>query len=441
MATREITTRDELLHQLSVAAELEQGLCLQYLFTGFSLKDALGEGGLTLEELNHVRTWKANIFFVAAQEMLHLAQVANLCAAVGGTVQLHRPNFPQRPGYYPTGLPWGLWPFSPEAIELYAFYERPATWDGGLPPQWPEEGPLERGDFDRLLADAPAGKDPFAHLPGHFRRPRTVAHETIGELYEAIAQAIRTIPNVIIGDPRVQVDGAMVDFPQLIQVFTVDDAVRAIDLIVEQGEGAPADRDDSHFGVFVGIYEDCLRMREERPEFAPARDVQSNPLSRLHVDNTFPGWRLIEDPFTRAVNDLNSETYEVMLRMLYLFFAAPTYETPTLPELARSFLRVMTTVIKPLGEIITRLPMGDSSSGAAGRARFAGPSFEVGQVILPPAHQPAAWFFIGERLDELAAACAALAARPAAPADLEEVAQRLRQVAADFRRIMPAPAG
>ena len=36
-----ITTRERLFHYLTVACELEQGLCLQYLFTAFTLKDSL----------------------------------------------------------------------------------------------------------------------------------------------------------------------------------------------------------------------------------------------------------------------------------------------------------------------------------------------------------------------------------------------------------------
>ena len=149
---------------MAVAAELEHGLCLQYLFTAASLKDRFDEGGLIADELIRVRSWKATLNFIASQEMLHLAQVVNLTIAVGGQPHLTRPNFPQRPDYYPTGLPWGLWPFRAQVIELYAWYERPDNW-GDQPPDRPEEDPLEAGRFPALTADSPAAKDPFAHLP------------------------------------------------------------------------------------------------------------------------------------------------------------------------------------------------------------------------------------------------------------------------------------
>src|SRR5262249_28308273 len=119
-----IETREQLLQTLAVGSELEHGLCLQYLFTAFSLKDDVREG-LSPRELTFVRKWKANIFLIAAQEMLHLAQAANLSTAVGGALHLRRPNFPQSHDYYPTRLAWGLFPFSREIIRVYACYERP----------------------------------------------------------------------------------------------------------------------------------------------------------------------------------------------------------------------------------------------------------------------------------------------------------------------------
>src|SRR5262249_55521308 len=153
--------------------------------------------------------------------------------------------------YYPTDLPWGLWPFSGEAITLYAYYERPDDWHR-KPGDWPLD-PTPAGAFDALLADAPAAKDPFAHLPERFARPRTTARETIAHLYAAIDRLFGE-PGMITGDPAQQVPAAVVDLPQLVEIADRDDARRAIELIVEQGEGGPRDRDDSHFGMFLAIH-------------------------------------------------------------------------------------------------------------------------------------------------------------------------------------------
>lgn len=415
-------TREELVHALAVGAELEQGLCLQYLFTAFSLKDEVSEG-LSPRELTFVRKWKANIFLVAAQEMLHLAQAANLSTAVGGTLHLRRPNFPQRSDYYPTHLPWGLFPFSEQTMRLYACYERPERMSAATRSLL---GPCELGleREARMFHDRPdrfQSKRQHQFLPDRYQRlrPRATQAETIGELYAAIQQAYETLMppsgELLIGDPALQIYGPLIDFPQVMEVHSRNDAVAAIDLIVRQGEGAPEDRIDSHFGVFVTILREYLELKENNPAFEPSRNVHPNPLSRLHVDNTYPGWRLIHDDFTRAVNDLCTGVYETMVMMLFRLFATRSDAPQQRLGLARNALRLMTTAIKPLGEALTRLPMGDDGSKGAGqRPDRAGPSFEVDRAIELTSDGRAAWVQIWERLLELSVQAKQLADDPRA---------------------------
>jgi hypothetical protein len=402
----EIHDRTELIDHLSVACELEQGLCLQYLFTAFSLKDS-PEEGLRGETLTQVRKWKGAIFLIAAQEMLHLAQAANLLSAIGGTVQLRRPNFPQSPRYYPTGLPWGLLPFSRDTIRLYACYERPEH----LTPELRKLLGNLHFDMPALFREKPGefdAKRPRRHLPARYeaQRPRSSQYETIGELYAAIRRAFIELDTdkrpLFIGPYDAQVDGDMIDFPQIIKVVDRATAVAAIDLIVQQGEGCPSDRQDSHFGLFVNILREYDALSATLPDFKPARDVHPNPLSRLHVDNTYPGWRLIDDPFTRAVNDLTSDVYQAMMVALYRFFATSEDSLAQRGELARTSLYTMTTVLKPLGEALTKLPMGDRPSAGGTRPGFAGASFEIDRAIQLLPHQQPTWLYLGERLLELA---------------------------------------
>jgi len=49
---------------------------------------------------------------------------------------------------------------------------------------------------------------------------------------------------------------------------------KAIETIVEQGEGARGDWIKSHFGTFVGILEDLLAEHAADPAFNPARPVE-----------------------------------------------------------------------------------------------------------------------------------------------------------------------
>jgi hypothetical protein len=417
-------TRDQLLRRLAVAAELEHGLCLQYLFTASTLKDSSAEGGISERDLLRVRSWKATLNFIAAQEMLHLAQVCNLTTAIGGRPHLRRPNFPQRPGYYPTGLPWGLWPFACEVIELFAWYERPAHWQH-RPAQFRDVDFLSSDAANALLTDSPITKDPFAHLPDLFDRPRASRHETIGELYSAIAHGFRTVPGVIIGDRAQQLDGHRIGSPQLIQIVDVPTALHAIDLIVEQGEGYTYDRPDSHLGALLMVHRQ-LAESSARAGFRPARDVAANPLSRLHVDNTYPGWRLIQDNATRAVNDLTNGVYRAILDLLHVAITDPG---DSANAAGYGSLLLMTGVLAPLTETLTRLPMGsDGSPGSQNRPTCAGASFELSAQHEMPTGR-AARTVLRERLVELSQQAQLLVDEPASGTPMGSAEATLQKVA------------
>ncbi|TMF54617.1 MAG: hypothetical protein E6I22_09090, partial [Chloroflexi bacterium] len=62
--------------------------------------------------------------------------------------------------------------------------------------------------------------------------------------------------------------------PDLLAIGNLADAARAIEIIVEQGEGARGDWIKSHFGRFVGILEDLLAVQAADPGFDPARPVE-----------------------------------------------------------------------------------------------------------------------------------------------------------------------
>lgn len=402
--------RSRLLRSLALACELEHGLCLQYLFSAFSLKTSLEEGGLDPAELNTVRKWRGTLFFIAAQEMLHLAQAANIAAALGSAINVHRPNFPQRPNYYPTDLPWGLWPLSYSTLVLYALYERPAlSSEHSIRriPEWLPEPDQLRAQHGVFWQDAPSDKDPFAHLPDAFERPIASRYVSIAELYQQIASDLKQLgPEAFGGHGGAhagsQVYPGLMDMPQLIPVFTLTDALDGVTLITLQGEGSPADRIDSHFGMFVSMYDEFLALSRARTGFAPVRDVQSNPLSRLHVDNSYPGWRLIQDPLTRSINDLCSSVYVLMLDVLQQVFAAPHDSLAYRQAMAELSLRMMTAVLAPLGDVLTRMPMGDDSPGGPLRPRCAGPSFELNILWRPLASGETAWPAIHAELLRLA---------------------------------------
>src|SRR6185437_10135143 len=100
----------------------------QYLFTEFSLKDGAGENW-TPEQTEAVERWRKKLRGIAIEEMLHIALVANVKSAIGVAPSFGRPNFPQRSGYFPSGVQLDLLPFGEQALEHFLFLERPEGMD------------------------------------------------------------------------------------------------------------------------------------------------------------------------------------------------------------------------------------------------------------------------------------------------------------------------
>ena len=113
---------------------------------------------------------------------------------------------------------------------------------------------------------------------------------------------------------------------------------------------------------------------------------------------------LIDDPFTSRSVDLLNAGYEVILQVLARYFAHTDETDDQLDVLAQVAMGLMRNVIKPLGGLVTRLPVGPEHPG-----RTAGPTFELfyGVDYLLP-HREAAWTVLEERmrvLAELATRC------------------------------------
>lgn len=95
--------REQLIHVLTEAAEIEHNLLCSYLYAAFSMKRGVEEG-LTATEAAAVSRWRKSVMSVALEEMAHLALVNNLLVFVGGSPHFNRPNLPVPPGYHPAGF-------------------------------------------------------------------------------------------------------------------------------------------------------------------------------------------------------------------------------------------------------------------------------------------------------------------------------------------------
>jgi CDGSH-type Zn-finger protein/truncated hemoglobin YjbI len=378
-----IEHREALIYMLCEAAELEHAIMCQYLYAAFSLKQSTDEG-LTASELAAVDRWRKTVAHIGTQEMLHLTLVQNLLSAVGAAPHFARPNLPQPAGHYPPGVILTLMPFGEAALQHFMFLERPEGMD---------------------LADAEGLDAVERSAPAMYEGeivPRLQDFATVGHLYRSIEAGIGQLcekygePWLFVGPPEAQASLDHFRWPELVQVTDASSALRAIDTILEQGEGPRGHWRHAHFGRFVDILDEYFHLKRANPDFEPARPVLACTVRPGEGEYSLP---VIGNPLTAKCTDLFNVGYEVLLQTLERYFAHTEETDGELGALAQVTLGLMFNVLKPLGALITTLPVGDDRPGL-----YAGPSFELfyqSDYLLP--HRDAAWALIEERLREAAA--------------------------------------
>jgi hypothetical protein len=397
-----ISTRTDLLKLLCEAAELEHGIACSYLYAAFSLKREIAEGEMTWEEQQKVRRWAGQIYFVASQEMLHLALVWNLTTAIGGTPYYFRPNFPQGSKYYPINVPIELEPFGLRSLRRFILYEHPRNI-------------AQESELKSLLTfeGDDAGEIEFG---------------SVGELYALIESGFRNIDEreLFIGSRTQQMTRDLVHFPDLVPVVDRASALKAIGEITEQGEGTQHDRKDSHFGAFVAILKELLDSRARGSGFSPARPAMRNPSATLEPGygaNSHP----IDDLLAGQVAALFDSVYSLMLRMLAWSFE---FDSAGFEDQLKKFCSVtidlMPRVLLPLGEGLMLMPAGNRYPG-----KTAGPGFGLTRHVMLPPNAENAQRLCRERLNELGGIAAGLSTNRL-PDAVKSGCNHLQEIAAAF---------
>lgn len=379
--------REQLLHTLYEAAELEHNLMCTYLYAAWSLKDRDDPG---VSEAQHalLADWKQAILRVAVEEMSHLVSVWNITVALGGAPRVGRYNFPLPPGALPASLVVRLAPFSRETLQHFIFLERPAD---SMEPDGPGFTPT--GNPARGSAIARHTPMPDNYL-------------TVGEFYGSLKSqldsfvAARGEAVAFSGERGLQISGSEFGLPKARPVICAKTALQAFDAIVAEGEGAAAETRDSHFCRFLAVRDGLDEWQRKHPDAAPAHPAATNPV--LRAPPTPEGRVWLENPDAVATVDLANAAYGLMLRAMAYAYAV-TNADPRKAAMLRLSIGLM-RAISPLAEAAARLPAGPSSPGIN-----AGISFTAlrDSAALPPGI--AADLLVAERLREFADGAAALA--------------------------------
>ncbi|NQX37885.1 Ferritin-like [Pedobacter steynii] len=285
---KQATVPEDLFGPLQSALMLEHSTIPPYLTAMFSLKPGKN---LYIREVIHS---------IVIEEMLHLTIVANILNALGGSPVLNNKNFiPQYPGPLPMGigdqLVVGLTKYSTDQVKnVFMEIEEPE-----IPLVIPEMKSFKAAKVD---------------------------YHTIGEFYKEIQAkiaelAISTMP----GDPKKQVVSAFFKADQLFPITNTQDAQKAIDIIVEQGEGtdkSPAfDLDEiAHYYKFEELYKGRKIVADSDSPLGYSFSQEPIPFDADEVFNFFPntksdmippeheGYRLINQfnfSYATLLNGLN----------------------------------------------------------------------------------------------------------------------------------------
>jgi len=222
---RKIKTVRQLIAALHGAVRLELATLPPYLTAYYSIKPDTNRHAAMI------------LLSVAREEMLHLCIACNILNAVGGHPAIAVPGFPP---HYPGKLPMDI------------------GKEPGLRGK-PFIVPIKKASIELIEKIFMTIEEP--ENPLEFPIDETDSHpdyHTIGAFYVAIDAAIQRLGNsIFIGDPKLQVTGW---FPpeELFPVSDVDSASRAINIIIEQGEGtstAPTDPEgrNAHYYRFSEI--------------------------------------------------------------------------------------------------------------------------------------------------------------------------------------------
>jgi hypothetical protein len=397
-------TREQLLHLLAEASEIEHTLMCSYLYAAFSLKSS-EEDGLTAEQAEATARWRSTIIGVAIEEMGHLLMVANLTVAVGGAPHFARPNFPVSPGYFPSDVVVRLTGFSPDTLDHFIFLERPRGIAGE------DSEAFEQEDYDREQAHdglMPSAQD----------------YRTIGHLYEALRTNLIHLTErlgeeaLFIGGAAAQLGRNVADLEGVNSITGLDAALRAIDVIVEQGEGSPRDRDDSHYRRFVEIKQELATLSAADAQFAPAWPVADNPVLRRPPE---PEDKVFIDAREAVVLlDFACAAYGLLLRLLVQCFGREL--TDVLARQKRLFGAAIELmhVVGAASEALARVPASADAPGLN-----AGMSFTMLRGVEPLLSRSEE-VLLTEQLGELARHARAVHGLP------EDVTARLAKLAARF---------
>lgn len=129
IAPQGFSPHDYVVFLLTMGAEIEHSLMVQYLYAAYSY------GGPQVPEEHRpmVKRWQDTLLSIAREEMGHLMTVQNLLRLLGGPINLSREDFPWDSKLTP--FPFSLEPVTQTLLAQYVVAESPTDWGDAATPE------------------------------------------------------------------------------------------------------------------------------------------------------------------------------------------------------------------------------------------------------------------------------------------------------------------
>jgi hypothetical protein len=420
----EFTWRDYTIFLLTIAAQIEHSLMVQYLYAGYSL----GGPQVPVGRQNDVAAWRQLILGIAKEEMGHLITVQNVLRFLGAPLAIDRQDYPWDSQIAP--YPFTLERLTRASLAKYIVVESPENWPKDVTPQ-------DRAEIEKLAA---------GYGGSHINR--------VGKLYSALIKIINdatrlptsvfhpeTYPSQASWDEWGRAYGKGARGSSIAKTKTTPDvlimrmasrtdAVAALKAVAEQGEApgteSASDPEKSHFRRFLDIY----RKFPKDNSWDPARPIPDNP----SAPGTPAGAH--QTPITSYEGGLWANIFNLRYRMLLSYLAHTYQQSATQPGddggarrgliINRMFGEMYN--LRSVATVLVHLPLADGSK------QCCGPTFQMPYTLQLPQTDAGYWTL---HLDLIAATASLLAeARAAGNSERSEYARTLQDLDASARKEM-----
>jgi rubrerythrin len=397
--------RDEAVFLLTVAAEVEHALMVQYLYAAYSVR---APRGTTPTELDRIQDL---LFQIAREEMGHLATVQNLLHLIGGPLNFNREHSPYASELYP--FRFKLEPLTPGSLAKYVIAESPLE----RPPRLPAQ---DRQLLEQLEVDAQHSNDgrPVNHVGVIFARLQRLFRGGDGGLLDEDfrldrhqLQAKSEDWGYTPGRPSEGEALIIESFPAADTAHLRSAAVTAVKEIGAQGEGfdllAGPEEEESHFERFLDLYKRVKTLSDTGvqvtwplTENANTTEAPRQPPNPAHmvdvVEEAYAARGRITHPRAKAWAQLFNLRYRLLLGHLshFLRLSQELYVTEPGPHLgdrtARGLLLIWTfnemRHLKRIAGKLVQLPRDEPPGDI-----HAGPPFELPYTLNLPDREEDRW--------------------------------------------------